>query len=309
MVTLVAQVALVIAGAPLVTGLINKVRARAEGRVGPPLVQPWRDLRKLWRKESLRPRGSGLLFAAAPLVLAGSTLSAVVLTPLLSAHPLLGSDDDLVVVVFLLLIGSVSVALAGLDAGTAFGGLGASRALTIVALSEPALLVGVVALAMQSSSTNAVRIVNDTLAHPTLALAPTRLFAVAALVVVVIAETGRLPVDNSATHLELTMVHEAMVLEYSGSDLALVTWAESARLTLLVSLVVTLFVPWGLATSAGWGSLVAVLAGAAKTVVVTTGIALLEVRSAKLRLFRLPELLAGGFVLAMLAMVSGLVAR
>ncbi len=304
------QVIVVALGGPLLVGLMAKVKARAEGRVGAPIVQPLRDLRKLLAKERLHARHASVVLTLAPLVILASTVVAVAISPLVSTRPLLGSSADILVIVYLLLTGSAAAALAGLDPGTAFGGMGSSRAMTIGALAEPAFLVGVIALSLQSGTSNLPRIVVSTLAHPQWVLGPSRLLALGALLIVVIAETGRVPVDNPSTHLELTMVHEAMVLEYAGPELALVTLGEAMRLGLLFSLLANLFVPWGIATHA---RVIALLLGvvflAFKTVFIALGVALIEVRSAKLRLFRLPELLAGGFVLSVLAVVTGLVTR
>lgn len=304
------QVIVVALGGPLLVGMMAKVKARAEGRVGAPIVQPLRDIRKLLSKERLHARHASVVLALAPLVILASTVVAVAISPLVSTHPLLGSSADILVIVYLLLTGSAAAALAGLDPGTAFGGMGSSRAMTIGALAEPAFLVGVIALSIQSGTSNLPSIMVSTLAHPQWVLGPSRLLALGALLIVVIAETGRIPVDNPSTHLELTMVHEAMILEYAGPELALVTLGEAMRLGLLFSLLANLFVPWGIATRA---SVVSLLVGVAflalKTVLIALGVALIEVRSAKLRLFRLPELLAGGFVLSVLAVVTGLVTR
>lgn len=304
------QVAAIAIGGPLLMGLMAKVRARAEGRVGAPIHQPLRDLRKLLTKERQRPRHTSAVFAMAPLVTLGSTTLAVAISPLVTTRPLLSTSADLFVIVYLLLTGSVTMALVGLDTGTAFGGMGSSRAITIGALAEPALLVAVIALSIQARTSNLPAIVGDTIAHPVWVSSPTRLLALVALVIVVIAETGRLPVDNPNTHLELTMIHEAMILEYAGSDLALITLGAAMRLGLLFALLVSLFVPWGVATGSSFLGLVAAVAFLAlKTSALAVGVSLIEVHSAKLRLFRLPELLAGGFVLAVLAVMTGLVTR
>ncbi|MDE3138898.1 MAG: NADH-quinone oxidoreductase subunit H, partial [Acidobacteriota bacterium] len=232
------------------------------------------------------------------------------ISPLVSTRPLLSTSGDILVIVYLLLTGSAAAALGGLDVATAFGGMGASRAMTIGALAEPALLVAVIAMSIQSRTSNLGGIVSATLAHPDWVLGPSRLLALGALVIVVIAETGRIPVDNPATHLELTMIHEAMVLEYAGPELAVTSLGEAMRLGLLFSLVANLIVPWGIATRPTALALVAgVVFLGLKAAAVALGVALIEVRSAKLRLFRLPELLAGGFVLSVLAVVTGLVAR
>jgi formate hydrogenlyase subunit 4 len=306
----VVQVVLVVLGAPLLLGWMAKVRARGEGRAGPPVLQVLRDLRKWLAREALRATTSSAVLSLAPLVVVATALVAVAISPLVTTRPVMSESADILVVVYLLLTGSVAVALAGLDAGTAFGGMGSSRAMTIGALAEPALLVAVVALSIQAGSSNLPGIVTGTLTHPTWIASPTRLLALVALMIVVIAETGRLPVDNPGTHLELTMIHEAMVLEYAGPDLALVTLGAALRLGLLLALVANLFFPWGIARGSGAAGLaLGAVALAAKVTVLATGVAVMEVHSAKLRLFRVPELLAGGFVLSVLAVISGLVTR
>lgn len=299
------QVVGVVIGGPLLVGLMRKVRCRLEGRAGPPIRQPLLDLRKLLRKERTQPDQASWVFVAAPLVLVASVVVAAAVAPLLATYPAFGWSADLFAVVFLLLLGSVALALGALDAGTAFGGMGASRAVTIAALSEPALLVAVLALSIPARSSNLPTIVSRSLAHPAWLAAPQRLLAVVALLIVIVAECGRLPVDNPSTHLELTMIHEAMVLEYAGPDLALVKLAEAMRLAFLVALVVTLFVPWGIATAPGPGHiLLGLVAVAGKVTVFGVALAAVEVAIAKLRLFRVPELMAGAFVLSALAVIS-----
>jgi formate hydrogenlyase subunit 4 len=308
--TSLVQVLVVVLGGPLVLGLMAKVRARAEGRIGAPIHQPLRDLRKLLTKERIHAEHSSAVLAVAPFVLVATAAVAVAIAPLATTTPVLARSADLFVVVFLMLTGSVALALAGLDAGTAFGGMGSSRAMTIGALAEPALLVAMLALSIQARTSNLPSIITATLAHPSWAAGPERLLAFVAFVIVILAETGRIPIDNPSTHLELTMIHEAMVLEYAGPELALVTLGEAMRLGFLLALAANLFVPWGIATSTRPGHIaIAVLALCTKVSVIAVAIALLEVRMAKLRLFRVPELLAGGFVLAVLSVVTGLVTR
>ena len=299
------QVVGVALGGPLLVGLMRKVRCRLEGRTGPPIRQPLLDLRKLLRKERTQPHEASWVFSAAPLVLVASVVVATAVAPVLGTYPAFGWSADLFAVVFLLMLGSVALALGALDTGTAFGGMGASRAVTIAALGEPALLVAVLALSIPARSSNLPTIVSRSLAHPAWLASPQRLLAVVALVIVIVAECGRLPVDNPSTHLELTMIHEAMVLEYAGTDLALVKLAEAMRLSFLVALVVNLFVPWGIATAPGPGRLLlALVAVAAKVAVFGVVLAAVEVAVAKLRLFRVPELMAGAFVLSALAVIS-----
>ncbi len=306
----ILQVAAVAVGGPLLVGLMAKIRARAEGRIGPPISQPLRDLRKLVRKERIHAEHASVVLTLAPLVLVASAAVAVVISPLVTTVPVIAGGADAFVVVYLLLMGSVALALGGLDSGTAFGGMGSSRAMTIGALAEPALLVSILALSIQAKTSNLPGIVTATLAHPGWMANPERLLALVAVVVVVIAETGRIPVDNPSTHLELTMIHEAMVLEYAGPDVGLVTLGEAMRLGLLFGLVANLFFPWGIATNASLPYLVLGLGVlGAKAVGVAFVIALIEISTAKLRLFRVPELLAGAFVLAMLAVMTGLVTK
>lgn len=308
--TSLLQVLLLAVGGPLLLGVMDKLRARAEGRRGASILQPLRDIRKLMSKERLHAHFSSAVLPLAPIVLLVATVVATAITPLVSTQPTLAPSADIYVIVYLLLTGSIALALAGLDTGTAFGGMGSSRAMTISALAEPALLVAVLALSIQAGTSNVPAIISRTLAHPTMLSSPTRLLALVAILIVVIAETGRLPVDNPSTHLELTMIHEAMILEYAGPELGLVTVASAMRLALLFALVANLFVPWGIATNSSLGALaMGALWLVIKTSVIAVGVSLMEVHRAKLRLFRVPELLAGGFVLSVLAVVTGLVTR
>jgi formate hydrogenlyase subunit 4 len=298
----VAQPLLVVGGSPLLLGVMRQVRAKLEGRAGAGILQPWRDLRKQFRKEPITPRGTTEVFRYAPIVLLATTLVVAVVAPFVTVESGLDPVADLFAVVALLALGTVSLALAGLDTGTPFGGMGASREMTIIALVEPTLLVAILALSVRVGSTNLAAIVSSTLDDPARVISPVSLLAVVALVVVIIAETGRLPVDNPATHLELTMVHEAMILEYAGPDLALVELASAMRLTVFLGLLSTLFVPWGIATDASPAALaIGVAAFAAKVTVLGALLAAGEVFLAKLRLFRVPELLAGSFLLSLLA--------
>ncbi|MFF4602898.1 respiratory chain complex I subunit 1 family protein [Streptomyces sp. NPDC001339] len=304
-VAVAAQLVVVIGGAPLLAGLMRQVRAGMEGRAGAGIGQPWRDLRKLLHKEPITPVGTGPAFRTAPALLVATTAVVAALLPLLSTNTPISGNADLILVVALLALGTVALALAGLDSGTAFGGMGASREMTVAALVEPTILVAVFAFSMPSGSTNLPAIVADAVREPSRMASPAGLLATAALAVAVLAETGRIPVDNPATHLELTMVHEAMVLEYAGPDLALVELGSQMRLTVLLGLLASLFAPWGIATSSSWGALaVALVLFVVKVAVLGVALATAEVCWAKLRLFRVPELLAGSFLLALLAVTA-----
>ncbi|MFD7155692.1 respiratory chain complex I subunit 1 family protein [Kribbella sp. NPDC059898] len=301
----VLQLVVLVILAPYLVGLMRQVRAALEGRAGAGIGQPWRDLRKLFRKEPISPEGSSWVFVAAPAVLAATTVVIAAVAPFVATVSPLDGVADLFAIVALLLLGTVALALAGLDTGTAFGGMGASREITVAALAEPTILLAGFALSARVGSTNLAAIVERGNHSPGDLLSPATLLAAVALAVVVIAEAGRLPVDNPSTHLELTMIHEAMVLEYSGRDLALVEFASALRLTVLLGLWVNLFAPWGIATSE---SPLALLGGAAvfvvKVAVAGAVLAAGEVFMAKLRLFRVPELLAGSFLFGVLAVSS-----
>jgi formate hydrogenlyase subunit 4 len=302
----VAQIGGVALGAPVVIGMTRQVRARLEGRVGGGVLQPWRDLRKQLRKQQITPHGTTMVFTAAPAILAGTTLLIVAVLPLVATGSPLDPVADLFAVVGLLFLGTVALTLAGIDTGTSFGGMGASREITIAALVEPTILLAVFALSIPTGSSNLGAIVAHTLTHPAQVVSLPGVLACVALVVVIIAETGRLPVDNPATHLELTMVHEAMVLEYAGPRLAVVEWASGMRLTVLLALLGNLFIPWGIAgpDPSALNVAVGILAIAAKVVILAILLAGAEVFLAKLRLFRVPELLAGSFLLALLAVTA-----
>ena len=304
------QVAAVAVGGPLLLGLMRKVRSRLEGRVGAPIHQPLLDLRKLFAKQRMRPRDSSWVFGAGPVVLVATVVAVTAVSPLATTNPPLGQSSDFFAVVFVLLLGSVLLALSALDTGTAFGGMGSSRSMTIGALCEPALLVAILAMAIAARTSNLPALVRVGLSHPAVIASPARILALASFLVVILAESGRLPIDNPSTHLELTMIHEAMVLEYSGADLGLIVLGESMRLVFLLGLFVNLLVPWGVADRPGalfFG--VGLLVFAAKVAAVGVAIAVFEVFTAKMRLFRLPELLAGGFVLALLGALTAVVAR
>lgn len=301
----VVQPVLVVAGSPLLIGVMRQVRARLEGRAGAGVSQPYRDLRKLFRKEPVEPRGTSEMFRIAPLVLVATAIVVAVVAPFVTTEPAVDPAADLFAVVALLALGAVALALAGIDTGTAFGGMGASREMTILALVEPTLLVAIFALSVRVGSTNLGAIVSATLHNPARVISPGSLLAAVALIVVIVAETGRLPVDNPSTHLELTMVHEAMVLEYAGPDLALVELASAMRLSVLLGLFANLFLPWGIATSTAPAALLlGVVALVVKVGVLGVVLAAGEVFVAKLRLFRVPELLAGSFLLSVLAVAA-----
>lgn len=299
------QLVLMVAGAPYLVALMRQIRARLEGRAGAGMGQPWRDLRKQLKKEPISPAGSTWVFAAAPALVLTSTLLIAAAAPFLTTTSPLDGVADLYAVVALLLLGSVAVSLAGLDTGTAFGGMGASRTVTVAALAEPTLLLTGFALSVRAGSSNLASIVEHGQQSPGTAFSPATLLAAAALWMVVIAEAGRLPVDNPSTHLELTMIHEATILEYAGRDLAVIELSAAIRLAILLGLWANFFLAFGVPTTASPGALaIGVVVMVAKVGLLGTVLAASEVFMAKWRLFRVPELLAGSFLFGVLAVSS-----
>lgn len=307
---ILAQTLVAIALAPGLTGFIRWLKARLQGRRGAAPWQPYLELRKLFAKEAVVSHTASWLFQATPFVVFATSVAVAALVPLIVAPSDMRIAGDLFATVYLLLLGTFFLALAGLDTGSPFGGMGASREMTVVALTEPTVAMSIVALAIAAGSTGFAQIVGRTIADPTGALGAGHLMAFAALFIVTLAETGRLPVDNPATHLELTMIHEAMVLEYSGPYLALLEWGAALKLLVFFALAANLFMPWGIALSLAPSAIaIGLLAFVAKLAVLAIAVAVLETRVAKLRLFRVPELLSASFVLALLAVIATFLGR
>jgi len=305
-----AQTLLLAVLAPAVVGYVRFAKARLQGRRGAGVLQPYREMRKTFGKGMVIAESASWIFHVAPFAIVGATIAAASLAPVVSAAQPADLLGDLFVLAALLMLGTFFLALGGLDPGTAFGGMGSSREMTVAALTEPTLAIAVLTLALTTGSTSLGVIAGSVLKTPAYAIGPGHALAFAAFLIAMIAETGRLPVDNPSTHLELTMIHEAMILEYSGPYLALIEWAASVRLTLLLTLAANLFVPWGLAVSLAPVALAAgLVAILIKLGVLGLLLAVLETRVAKLRLFRVPELLALSFTLALLAAASSFFTR
>jgi formate hydrogenlyase subunit 4 len=296
------QAAAMLALAPLLRGLIKKMKAALQMRQGPPLLQVYYDLAKLLRKEAVRSATSSWLYIAGPRMYFATAVVATTLVPVWIAAAPLEAAGGVLALVGILALGRFFLATAALDTGSPFGGMGASREMTIAALAEPALMLGLFTAALSAGSLNLGALVRGLLERGA-AFHPSDILALAGLFIVVIAETGRVPVDNPATHLELTMIHEAMVLEYGGADLALVEWASALKELLYFTLLADLFAPIGIATSASPALLVqAVLIWAAKMFVLALAVTLVESTNAKLRLFRVPDLMAVSLGLGFLAL-------
>ena len=289
--------------APLLTGWVNQCRAWLQNRSAPGLLQPYRNLNKLFRKEVVLAHNASPLFRIAPYLIFGSLALAAAIVPTLDIDLPLNAAADAIALVGLLALARLFIALAGMDIGTAFGSLGARREMMVGFLAEPALLMVLFTASLISGSTSLSTIVHA-LAHKEFVIYPSMAFAGVAFTMVSLAENARIPVDNPATHLELTMIHEAMVLEYSGRHLAMIEWAASLKLFVYSCMGLALFFPFGVAESGDWlGIVLALPALLLKLAIGGAALALIEIMSAKMRIFRTPEFLGSAFLFAVLAML------
>lgn len=304
------QMALVLILSPLLTGFVRKAKARMLRRQGPSVLQPYRDLLRLMRKEVVLADNASWLFRVTPYLIFATTWVAAALVPTFATGLLFSWTADLIAIVALLGSARFFLALAGMDVGTSFGGIGSSREVMVAALAEPAMLMIVFCLALVAGSTQ-LSAVTAVLASSHVGLRVSLGMAMIALIMVAIAENGRIPIDNPATHLELTMVHEAMVLEYSGRHLAMIEFAASLKLLLYASLIVCVFAPWELA-SAGAGAMAYGVSAAiyfAKLALAGFFLALFETATAKMRVFRVPEFLGAALMLGLLGTLLLFVSR
>jgi formate hydrogenlyase subunit 4 len=304
------QMLLVLLLAPLLTGFVRKIKARLVRRQGASMFQPYRDLLRLLRKEVVLADNASWLFRVIPYVTFAAIWVAAALVPTFATGLLFNWTADLIAIVALLGSARFFLALAGMDVGTSFGGIGSSREVMIAALAEPAMLLIVFCMALVAGSTQ-LSTIAEFLASSYVGLRVSLGMALIALIMVALAENARIPVDNPATHLELTMVHEAMVLEYSGRHLALIDLSASLKLLLYVSLIACLFAPWGLAPQ-GAGSqalAIGVVAYVAKLAVGGLLLAVFETAIAKMRVFRVPEFLGAALMLGLLATLLLFVSR
>jgi formate hydrogenlyase subunit 4 len=304
------QMLVVLALAPLLSGFVRVVKARLVRRRGPPLLQPYSDLARLLGKQVVLADNASWLFRVTPYLVFAATWVAAALVPTFATGLVFSWSADLIAIVALIASARFFTALAGLDIGTSFGGIGSSREVMFASLAEPAMIMIIFTLALIAGSTQ-LSTIAQIMAHPELGLRVSLALALVALILVAIAENARIPVDNPATHLELTMVHEAMVLEYSGRHLALVDLAAMLKLLLYGSLIACIFVPWGIAQP-GDGPL-AFLGGLAlyplKLAVAGVMLAVFETSIAKMRVFRVPEFLGVALMLSLLATLFLFVSR
>lgn len=309
MITLLAkaglQLLLLLLIAPFLSGIIKTMKARLQTRRGPTPLQSYRDIFKLFRKGMVIPETASWIFSSAPYIVFVTAALVGLMIPMTTTDAPLNFFGGVLAVVYLLALGRFFLALGGLDAGSSFGGLGSSREMTISAIAEPAMMLAIFTVALAASSTNLSEMAKVAVSQSWKFLAPSQMLAFAALFIVLIAETGRIPVDNPATHLELTMIHEAMILEYSGPYLALIEYGASLKQLVLMSLVVNTFFPFGL--SSDWtlpGLGLGLLFYLTKMLLLACLIVLVETTNAKLRLFRVPELLMVSFIFGALALIS-----
>jgi len=295
------QFLIIIFFSPLVNGVIKKLKASMQGRKGPGVLQPYYDLIRLFKKDMVVSSVTSWVFEAAPYVVFVSTIAAAMIVPVIIVKPPYSMMGDVIALIYTFALSRFFMALAGLDAGTAFGGEGSSREMTVAILVEPMMMLALFAAAIAAGSTNIAVIA----AKQGAAYSPSHLLSLAAFVVAIIAETGRVPVDNPDTHLELTMIHEGMILEYSGRYLALMEWAHYMKQMVLFTLAVDIFFPTGIGHNVALARLIVPFGiYAVKMLGMSVLMAAVESTRAKVRFFQLPPILGGAFVLAFLSLVT-----
>lgn len=299
----ITQLLLVVLAAPLLTGWVNQCQAWLQNRSGAGVLQPYRVLHKLFNKDAVLAHNASWLFRITPYIVFACMWLAAAIIPIIAVDLPFSRAADVIALVGVFALARMFIALAAMDIGTAFGSLGARREMLVSFLAEPALLMVLFTASMISHSTQLPRIV-EALAHHQLVLYPSLAFAALAFVIVLLAENARIPVDNPSTHLELTMIHEAMILEYSARHLALIEWASSLKLFAYISIGIALFLPHGIVAVDNWEGLpLAIVLLLLKLLVVGAGLAVLEVVTAKMRIFRAPEFLGTAFLLAVLGLL------
>ncbi|MCJ9753570.1 NADH-quinone oxidoreductase subunit H [Neorhizobium sp. BETTINA12A] len=306
----IVQMAFVVALAPLLTGFVRKAKARLLRRRGASVIQPYRDLSRLLRKEAVVAENASWLFRMAPYLIFAATWVAAAVIPTFATGLIFSWTVDLIAIIGLLGSARFFLALAGMDVGTSFGGIGSSREMLIATLAEPAMLLIIFAVALIAGSTQ-LSTIAAFMTSPQVGLRVSLAVALIAIIMVAIAENARIPIDNPATHLELTMVHEAMVLEYSGRHLAMIELAAMLKLLLYLSMIVCIFVPWNIkGPEAGYPAyLVGFASYVVKLAVGGAMLALFETATAKMRVFRVPQFLGAALMLGLLATLLRFVSR
>jgi formate hydrogenlyase subunit 4 len=306
----VVQAAMLILGAPLVRGIVARWKARLQRRRGASIWRPYAELFKLFRKEDLVPPTSSAVFRLAPVVLFAATICMSAFVPVVHPSALLGLQGDFFLLVYLLALGRFFLSLGALDGGSAFGGMGASREALVSSLAEAPLLLGLVAVAILASRADIAGMVTWTLAQNIFNISAVHILAFASLAMVTLAETGRMPVDNPTTHLELTMIHEGMALEYSGPSLALIESASAVKLHAMLALLIALFGPWGMASGSSAGALaLALFVYCVKLGLLLALLSVIESAVAKLRMYLVPDFLGVASAVSALAVIFTTLAK
>jgi formate hydrogenlyase subunit 4 len=306
----ILQFVVLLAIAPLVRGVIARLKAILQRRRGASILRPYYDVWKLLHKEDIVPPTASWLFRASPRIAIALTVAAAAAVPLLSGSGILSFSGDFILLIYFLAFARFALMLGALDPGSSFGGMGASREAMVSALAEAPLLLATIAVAILAKASSVASVVAWTVSQNFFDISAVHVLALTALIFVVLAESGRMPVDNPTTHLELTMLHEAMALEYSGASLAFIEWAHALKLTVLISLLIALFAPWGIASGLGpMALLIAAGVFLLKLLAAIVGIAFLESAVAKLRMYVVPEFLGIASALAILAIVFTVILR
>lgn len=304
----VVQVILLLVFAPFLQGVIKQAKAWLQGRQGPPIMQPYRDLRKWFWKETVVSEQTSWLSRGTPYVYLATALLAGLLLPTVLVQAPLPRIGDYIVLLGLLAMGRFWLSAAALDSASHFGGMGASRELALAVFVEPALLLGVLVMLLPHATTSVGSGAVGALAAEG-GLGPAQGLALLSMLVVMSAETGRIPIDNPDTHLELTMFHEGMLLEFSGRHLALLTWGTEIKQLVILSLVADVFLPWGVPAAWGAAALLGLSLYIVKVLVLGLFLALVETALAKVRILKVPEVLGSAVVLSLLALLASYVFR
>jgi formate hydrogenlyase subunit 4 len=306
----ISQVLFLVLAAPLVRGVVDRLKARFQRRQGASVWRPYSDLIKLFQKEDLVPPGATWIFRAAPGIVFAAVVTAAAFIPVFQTTALAGYKGDFILFVYLLAIGRFFLMLGAMDGGSAFGGMGASREALVSTMAEGPLLLAFVAISIVAHSPAILGIVQWTVGQNFFDISAVHILAFTTLGIVSLGEAGRMPVDNPATHLELTMIHEGMVLEYSGPSLALVEWANAIKLNVLLALLIALFAPWGIATQFTWTAFVLALgAFGLKLLILAVLLAGIESVVAKLRMYLVPDFLGVATALSILAVIFTMTAK
>lgn len=305
--SVIFQILIILIFAPLLNGIIKKIKSASQHRIGAPVLQLYYDVFKLFKKDMVVSEASSWIFRSTPYIYFMTAIAAFLLVPVLPGMIPAGIPGDAILAIYLLALGRFFIVLSSLDTGSTFGGMGSSREMMVSSLIEPAVLVCIFTLGLrpETASTSFAAIFNTSASLGVGVINPVHMLLMAAMLIVLIAETARIPVDDPATHLELTMIHEAMILEYSGRHLALIEYASSLKQLFFITIIANTFLPFSTPLDGVAGIAAAFVIYILKVLFVTIGVALIEINSVKLRLFSVPNLAALSFILSILGFMSG----